>query len=237
MMRLGVNIDHVATLREARGGLEPVPVAAALIAQASGADAIVAHLREDRRHINDKDVLLLKKAVKVRFNLEMSATAEIIDIASRIKPDQATLVPERRRELTTEGGLDVASNQNKINNAVKRLEAAGIGVSLFIDPVRKQVAAAKSSQAAMVEFHTGSYANAKSRKEKERFLKQLQSAVELAKEFNLRVFAGHGLNYDNVSSVARIKGIEELNIGHSIISRAVLAGLAKAVKEMKELIN
>jgi len=236
-MRLGVNIDHVATLREARGGLEPEPTLAALIAQVSGADAIVAHLREDRRHINDEDVFLLKAVIKTRFNLEMSVAPEIVDIACKIKPDQATLVPERRQELTTEGGLDVVSNQNKINSTVKRLKGAGIEVSLFIDPLKKQIEAAKLSGALMVEFHTGSYANAKNKSEKGKFIKELKNSVKLAKKLNLQVFAGHGLNYNNVSKVAEIKGIEELNIGHSIISRAVFAGLGVAIREMKDLIN
>jgi pyridoxine 5-phosphate synthase len=236
-MRLGVNIDHIATLREARGGVEPEPTLAVLIAQASGADAIVAHLREDRRHINDEDISLLKVITKIRFNLEMSIAPEIVDISCRIKPDQATLVPERRQELTTEGGLDVASNQNKINNAVKRLKEAGIEVSLFIDPIKKQIEASKLSKATMVEFHTGSYANAKNKKEEARLINELINAVKLAKKLNLQVFAGHGLNYNNVSKVAAIKGIEELNIGHSIISRAVFSGLGMAVKEMKDLIN
>ena len=236
-MRLGVNIDHVATLREARGGLEPEPVLAALIAEANGADAIVAHLREDRRHIKENDIVLLKSVIKTRFNLEMAVASEIVDIACKVKPDQVTLVPEKRQELTTEGGLDVALNQKKIRGAVKRLADAGIEVSLFIDPLRKQIKAAKLSGANMVEFHTGSYANARNKNKENRLLGNLRSAVNLAKKLELQVYAGHGLNYNNVSRVAGISNIEELNIGHSIISRAVFVGLGRAVKEMKDLIK
>ncbi|MDD5567641.1 MAG: pyridoxine 5'-phosphate synthase [Candidatus Omnitrophica bacterium] len=237
MMRLGVNIDHVATLREARGGLEPEPVLAALIAEANGADAIVAHLREDRRHIKENDIVLLKSVIKTRFNLEMAVASEIVDIACKVKPDQVTLVPEKRQELTTEGGLDVALNQKRIRGAVKRLVDAGIEVSLFIDPLKKQIEAAKLSGADMVEFHTGSYANARSKNTENRLLGNLRSAVNLAKKLELQVYAGHGLNYNNVSRVAGISNIEELNIGHSIISRAVFVGLGRAVKEMKNLIK
>ncbi len=237
VMRLGVNIDHIATLREARGGLEPEPVFAALIAEASGADAIVAHLREDQRHIKDKDIFLLKSVVNTRFNLEMSIAPEIIRVASKVKPDQATLVPERRQELTTEGGLDVAQNQKKIRQAVKKLEAAGIEVSLFIDPVKKQISAVKKTGARFIELHTGAYANAQTRAEENKRVAELKSAVDFARNIGLRVFAGHGLNYNNVSRVAAIKGIEELNIGHAIISRAVFAGLGRAVREMKGLIK
>jgi len=236
-MRLGVNIDHVATLREARGGLEPEPVLAALIAEANGADAIVAHLREDRRHIKENDIVLLKSVIKTRFNLEMSVASEIVDIACKVKPDQVTLVPEKRQELTTEGGLDVVLNQKRIRGAVKRLADAGIEVSLFIDPLRKQIEAAKLSGADMLEFHTGSYANARSKNTENRLLGNLRSAVNLAKKLELQVYAGHGLNYNNVSRVAGISNIEELNIGHSIISRAVFVGLGRAVKEMKNLIK
>ena len=236
-MRLGVNIDHVATLREARGGSEPEAAFAALIAEASGADSIVAHLREDRRHIKDEDLLLLKGVVRTRLNLEMSIAPEIVDIACRIRPDQATLVPEKRRELTTEGGLDVAGNQARIRKAVRRLQDAGIEVSLFIDPLRKQLSGARESGAGMVELHTGSYANAKGKQEEDRRFRELKSAVDFGRSFGLQVFAGHGLNYNNTARIAGIRGIEELNIGHAIISRAVFVGLGRAIREMKELIG
>ena len=236
-MRLGVNIDHVATLREARGGLDPEPVFAALIAEANGADAIVAHLREDRRHINDEDLFLLKGVVKSRLNLEMSIAPEIAGIACKIKPDQATLVPEKRQELTTEGGLDVAANQDKIKKVVEKLSASGIEVSLFIDPFKKQISASQKTGASMIELHTGAYANAKNKTEEDKYFNELKSAVSFAKKLGLQVFAGHGLNYINVARIAALKGIEELNIGHSIISRAVFVGLGNAIKEIKELIQ
>ena len=237
IMRLGVNIDHIATLREARRGLEPEPVFAALIAEASGADAIVAHLREDQRHIKDKDIYLLKEVVNSRLNLEMSIAPEIIKVAVKVKPDQATLVPERRRELTTEGGLDVARNQKKIGRVVEKLERADIKVSLFIDPEKKQISAAKKSGARFIELHTGAYANAGTKTEENKCIDELKSAVNFARGLGLQVFAGHGLNYNNVSRVTAIEGIEELNIGHAIISRAVFTGLGRAVREMKDLIK
>jgi pyridoxine 5-phosphate synthase len=236
-MRLGVNIDHIATLREARGRLEPEPVFAALISEAGGADAIVAHLREDRRHIQDQDVFLLKEIVNTRFNLEMSIAPEIVRVACKIKPDQATLVPEKRRELTTEGGLDVASNPEKIGQVVKRLAGQGIEVSLFIDPDKRQIRAAKKAGPGFIELHTGAYANAGSKAEENKCLSELKSAVNFSRELGLRVFAGHGLNYNNVGRVSAINGIEELNIGHAIISRAVFTGLGRAVREMKDLIR
>jgi len=236
-MRLGVNIDHVATLRQARGGLDPEPVFAALIAEASGADAVVAHLREDRRHINDEDIFLLKGVVKSRFNLEMSIAPDIVSIACKIKPDQATLVPERRQELTTEGGLDVVANQDKIKKVVEKLSASGIETSLFIDPFKKQINAARQAGARMIELHTGSYANAKNKAEENSYFKELKFAVSFAEGLGLQVFAGHGLNYINTSRIAAIRGIEELNIGHSIISRAIFVGLGNAIREMKGLIR
>lgn len=234
--KLGVNIDHVATLRQARFGIEPEPVFAALICEASGADGIVVHLREDRRHIQDCDVLILRRVIKTKLNLEMSIAPEIVKIACKVKPDQATLVPERRQELTTEGGLDVAGNFNKIKNAIKKLHDSGIGVSLFIDPERKQIEAAKKSGAKIIELHTGRYADAKGPRSEDRYFKELQRAVGFALDKGLVVNAGHGLNYYNVSRVSKIKGIEELNIGYSIICRAVMVGLSRAVKEMKQLI-
>ncbi len=237
MPRLGVNIDHVATLREVRHGIEPEPAFAALIAQTAGADSIVVHLREDRRHIKDKDLYILKKIVKVKLNLEMSIAEEIVAIACKVKPGQATLVPERRQELTTEGGLDVVSNLKKIKQAVGKLEKSGIPVSLFIDPDKKQIDAAKKLKIKMIELHTGRYADAKNKKEEDKYFKELESASRYAKDKGMHVFAGHGLNYYNVSRVAKIKGIEELNIGYSIICRAVLVGLERAVRQMKALMR
>jgi pyridoxine 5-phosphate synthase len=236
-MRLGVNIDHIATLREVRGESAPDPAFAALIAEDSGAESIVAHLREDRRHIQDNDLYILRGVVRTRLNLEMSIAPEIVGIACKVKPEQATLVPEKRQELTTEGGLDVAGNLSKVIKTVHKLEASGIDVSLFIDPVKSQIKAAKQSGARMVELHTGSYANAANKKQDNKYLKELLSAVNFARSLGLNVFAGHGLNYNNVSNVAGIRGIEELNIGHAIISRALFTGLGKAVREMKELIG
>lgn len=236
MLKLGVNIDHVATLREVRRGKEPEPTFAAFICQAAGADSIVVHLREDRRHIKDRDLHILKQAVKTKLNLEMSIAPEIIDIACREKPDQVTLVPEKRQELTTEGGLDVVSNFKKIKQAREKLEKHGIAVSLFIDPEKKQVAAAKETGAKMIELHTGRFADAKNKRAEDKYFQELKTATRYAQMKGLRVFAGHGLNYYNVSRIAKIKGIEELNIGYSIICRAVLVGLERAVREMRALI-
>ncbi len=237
MPRLGVNIDHVATLREVRKGIEPEPVFAALICEAAGADSIVAHLREDRRHIKERDIYILKEVVKTKLNLEMSIAPEIVEIACRLKPEQATLVPEKRQELTTEGGLDVLSNFKKIKQVLSRLEKHGIAVSLFIDPDKSQIDASKKVGAGMIELHTGRYAEARSEKEQDKYFKELQIATHYAKSEGLHVFAGHGLNYYNVTRVARIEAIEELNIGYSIVCRAVLVGLERAVKEMKMLIG
>jgi len=236
-MKLGVNIDHVATLREVRKGIDPEPVFAAIICEASGADSIVAHLREDRRHIKEQDLWLLKKVVKTRLNLEMSLDPEIVAIACKLKPEQATLVPERRQELTTEGGLDVATHFKKIKQARKNLEERGTIVSLFIDPEKRQIEAAGDSGVKMIELHTGRYADAKNKKEENKYFKQILTATEYAKKAGLTVNAGHGLNYCNAARIARISAIEELNIGYSIVCRAVLIGLAQAVKEMKKLMN
>ncbi len=236
MPKLGVNIDHVATLREARKGIEPQPVFAALICEKSGADSIVAHLREDRRHIKERDLYLLRKAVRTRLNLEMSVHPEIVGIACKVKPDQATLVPEKRRELTTEGGLDVARHLSKIKRTVGKLEISGIAVSLFIDPDKKQIDAAKKSGARVIELHTGRYAEAKNAGEENKYFKEIESAARYAKAAGLAVNAGHGLNYYNVSRIAKIKNITELNIGYSIVCRALFVGLARAVNEMKMLI-
>ena len=237
MPKLGVNIDHVATLRQVRKGIEPEPVFAALICQAQGADSIVAHLREDRRHIKERDLYILKEVVKTKLNLEMSVAEDIVEIACKVRPDQATLVPEKRQEITTEGGLDVASNFKKIKQVLDKLERKGIAVSLFIDPDKKQIDAAEKLGIGMVELHTGRYAEAKNEKEDDRYFRELETAVNYARSKGLHVFAGHGLNYYNVVRVAKIKGIEELNIGYSIVCRAVLVGLAHAVKEMKMLIG
>jgi len=236
-MRLGVNIDHVATLREARRALEPEPSFAALLAEDSGADSIVAHLREDSRHINESDLCILREIVRSKLNLEMSVSAKIVGIACKIKPDRATLVPEKRRELTTEGGLDVKNNFNRVKLAAEKLSRRGIDTSLFIDPDEDQISAAQKTGVKMVELHTGRYANAKNKKEEKRQFEELKKAARFAKSLGLSVFAGHGLNYNNVSRVAGIYEIEELNIGHAIIARAVFVGLGKAVKEMKELID
>ncbi len=236
-MLLGVNIDHVATLRQARRGIEPDPVLAAAAAANGGADSIVAHLREDRRHIQDNDIVILRRALRIKFNLEMSIAPEIVAIACRVKPDQATLVPERRQEITTEGGLDVAANFTAVEKAVKKLAAAGIAVSLFIDPEKKQIDAAKKCGAGLIELHTGSYSNAKSISEEDRFFEELAQAAGYAAKKDIRTFAGHGLDYRNVMRICSIPQIEELNIGHAIISRAVFTGLEKAVREMKEIIS
>jgi len=237
MSKLGVNIDHVATLRQARGESEPDPVSAALICEKAGCDSIVAHLREDRRHINDNDVKQLRKKIKTKFNLEMSINEEIVNVVMDIRPDQATLVPERRKEITTEGGLDVFSNSKRISDIITKLHSKGIKVSLFVDPERRQIEASKKAGAGIIEIHTGRYANAKKPKDTERELSAVLNAAKIGRELGMSVNAGHGLNYINVKQIAAIKEIEELNIGHSIISRAVFAGLENAVKEMLVLIK
>jgi pyridoxine 5-phosphate synthase len=234
MTRLGVNIDHVATVRQARRAAEPDPVAAALLALLGGADGITVHLREDRRHIQDRDVRLLRQVVASRLNLEMAAADEIVAIAAEVKPDEATLVPEKRQELTTEGGLDVVANEAAVAKAVGRLAAAGIEVSLFLDPDPRQIETAKLLGARAVEIHTGRYADARGAGAVARELEALREAAAFAREQGLHVHMGHGLNYANVRAVARIAGVEELNIGHSIVARAVLVGLERAVREMKE---
>lgn len=236
MVKLGVNIDHVATMREIRRGIEPEPVFAALIVQTSGADSVVVHLREDRRHIKDRDVCILREVVKTKLNLEMSCAEEIVKIACRIRPDQATLVPEKRQEVTTEGGLDVISNFERIRKVKQRLEKEGIEVSLFIDPEKKQISAAEKLGIKMIELHTGRYADASDAGEQEGYFKEIETAVCYGKEKGMRIFAGHGLNYFNVGRISGIKGIEELNIGYSIVCRAVLVGLKQAISEMKALI-
>ena len=237
MIRLGVNVDHVATVRQARRTYEPDPVAAAILATLAGADGITVHLREDRRHIQDRDLPLLRATVNTRLNLEMAAYDEILGIAVKLKPDEATLVPEKRQELTTEGGLDVAGQIDPIRAAAGRLTDAGIVVSLFIDANLHQVDAAAAVGAHAVEFHTGTYADAKTAREREGELAKLRSAAAHTLDRGLRVHMGHGLNYANVPAIVRIPGVEELNIGHSIISRAVLVGMERAVRDMKAVMS
>ena len=235
MIRLGVNIDHVATVRQARRAAEPDPIAAAVLALLAGADGITVHLREDRRHIQDRDVRLLRPIVTNRLNLEMAAVDAIADIACEVKPDEATLVPERRQELTTEGGLDVVANEKTVGPVVERLRAAGIEVSLFIDPDRRQIEASRRLGAQAVEIQTARYSEAG--KDVSRELGALREATDFAVGLGLHVHMGHGLNYWNVQAVAAIPGVEELNIGHSIVSRAVLVGMERAVREMKDAIR
>lgn len=237
MAKLGVNIDHVATVRQARGGVEPDPVAAAAIAEFAGADGITVHLREDRRHIQDRDLTLLRKTIKTRLNLEMAATDEMVSIALQLKPDMCTLVPEKRLELTTEGGLDVRCNMEQIKSAVERLRGAGIPVSIFIDADPDQIKAADKVGADFIELHTGLFAEAADWKSEEKELIRIENGVKLAQKLGLGVNAGHGLNYSNIKRITSIKGIEEYNIGHSIISRAVIVGLEKAVRDMAELVR
>jgi pyridoxine 5-phosphate synthase len=234
MPRLGVNIDHVATIRQARGGKEPDPVWAAVLAELGGADGITVHLREDRRHIQDRDLRLLRETVRVRLNLEMSVEPAVVAIAVSVRPDQVTLVPERRQELTTEGGLDVVGQRARVAEAVARCREAGLEVSLFIDPDPAQVEASHLVGGKAVELHTGRYADARDAEERARELAALVRAGSAAVAAGLALHAGHGLNYENVAPVARISGMAELNIGHSIVSRAVLVGMERAVREMKE---
>lgn len=233
---LGVNIDHIAQVRQARRALEPDPVSLAVLAELGGADGITVHLREDRRHIQLRDLELLRSTVRSRLNLEMAATAEMEAIALRIRPDMVTLVPEKREEVTTEGGLDVAAQHASLAAVVGRLQAAAIPVSLFIDPEAAQLDASRSCQARWVELHTGAYAEAAWAQQPDA-LARLQEATALAGQLGLRVNAGHGLNYQNVEPIAAIEGIEELNIGHTIVARALAVGLQEAVKQMKALVQ
>ena len=235
MASLGVNIDHIANVREARRTFEPDPVTMALLAELGGADGITVHLREDRRHIQDRDLNLLKETVHTRLNLEMAATEEMTSIALITKPDMVTLVPEKREEVTTEGGLDVIKQKNKLKEIIKLLSDANIPVSLFVDPVQEQLESCAEIMADWIELHTGKYAITK-HKAKELELSVLKESTAKAKSYGLRVNAGHGLTYQNVEPIAAIEGIEELNIGHTIISRALAVGLSQAVKEMKSLI-
>lgn len=237
MPKLGVNIDHVATLRQVRREFDPDPVAAARCCEKAGAHSIVAHLREDRRHIQDKDIRALRKIVTTRLNLEMSLNERIVAIACSIRPDMATIVPEKRAELTTEGGLDVVKHFRRVKKAVALLKKSGIAISLFIDPIAAQIVKAKESGVDTIELHTGAYARAKTRQQILRELTKIRKMTAFARGLGMTVNAGHGLKYDNVRAVARIPGIAELNIGHSIIARAVFVGLEKAVKEMRQIIK
>jgi pyridoxine 5-phosphate synthase len=236
MIRLGVNIDHVATLRQARRAQEPDPVAAAVLAILGGADGITVHLREDRRHIQDRDVRLLRQVVTSRLNLEMACVDEITKIACEVRPDEATLVPEKRAELTTEGGLDVAGNKSIVEKTVKLLLDAGIEVSLFIDPDVRQIEVAKLLGAQAIEIQTARYSEARTAAAHQRELEALIETTTFAHNLGLHVHMGHGLNYTNVFPIIEIEHVEELNIGHSIVSRAVLVGFQQAVREMKDIL-
>ncbi len=237
MLSLGVNIDHIATIRQARKTVEPDPVAAAVLAELGGADGITVHLREDRRHIQDRDVQILRQTVRTHLNLEMAVTEEMVAIALQIRPDYVTLVPERREEVTTEGGLAVAGQTDRVGSAVERLQKSGIPVSLFIDPDLIQIQAAAQIHAQFIEIHTGRYADAPDAITRQAELLKLHTATEKALDLGLRVNAGHGLTYWNVSPIARISGMEELNIGHSIVARAALVGLERAVRDMKQVMG
>lgn len=236
-MLLGVNIDHIATLRNARGGFEPDPIQAAEVCEANGATSITAHLREDRRHMKDNDIKTLAKVIKTNLNLEMAVTDEMQKIALDIKPHSVCLVPEKRQEITTEGGLDVAGQLNKITNFIQPLTAAGILVSLFIDPTEEQIRAAAKTGAQFVELHTGQYSRAYGTPDEQDEFEKLREHSRLAHALGLKVNAGHGLNYQNVHRMRQIDDLYELNIGHSIVSRAVFTGLAQAVKDMAELVK
>jgi pyridoxine 5-phosphate synthase len=237
VIRLGVNIDHVATLRQARATRFPDPVQAAIEAEQAGADAITLHLREDRRHIQERDVELLNSVLQTRMNLEMAVTEEMVAYAVRLRPEECCLVPERRQELTTEGGLDVVTHAKKIGAACARLAEAGVRVSLFVDAEAAQIDAALRSGAPVIEIHTGRYADAPGAAERGEELARIELGVQQGLNLGLQVNAGHGLNYHNVQAIAAIPGIAELNIGHAIVARAVFAGLQEAVREMKRLMR
>lgn len=237
MPRLGVNIDHVATVRQARKGAQPDPVQAAVLAELGGADGITVHLREDRRHIQDRDVRLLRETVKTKLNLEMAATNEMVRIALDVKPDQATFVPERREEVTTEGGLDAVLHREALAGKIKILRDAEIEVSLFIDPDLDQVKAAHKLGADAIEIHTGAYCEARPGKARDLQFEKIVNAAKTAAKLGLTVHAGHGLDYQNVQPIAALEELRELNIGHSIVSRAVFVGLERAVREMKALLQ
>ncbi len=235
MIKLGVNIDHVATLRQARGTLYPDPIQAAIEAEQAGADSITLHLREDRRHIQDRDVETLRKIIQTRMNLEMAVVDEMVVFAERIRPHDCCLVPERRQELTTEGGLDVVRGKKNITEVCRRLTEAEVRVSLFIDADTKQIEAAAQTGAPVIEIHTGHYADMTTEKARRAELVRIEQAVQQGLDLKLQVNAGHGLNYHNVQSIAAIPGISELNIGHAIVARALFTGLREAVREMKRL--
>ena len=236
MIKLGVNVDHVATIRQARMTYEPDPVTAAGLADLGGANIITIHLREDRRHIQDRDLDLLRQTVFTKLNLEMATSQEIIDIAIRIKPEQITLVPEKRQEVTTEGGLSVTSQKEVLTDIIKKFKDNDIYVSLFIDPDRDQIIASGEVGAQAVELHTGNYANAKSEKQSAEMLEVLKEGVKIAQDAGLKVNAGHGLTYKNTGPIVEVMDVEELHIGHSIVSRAIFVGIKRAVKEMKDII-
>lgn len=237
MAKLGVNVDHVATVRQARGINEPDPVTAAALAELAGADSITVHLREDRRHIQDRDVEVLRKTVKTKLNLEMAATEEMVSIALKILPDYVTLVPEKREELTTEGGLDVLRNRQPLKKAIELLQQGGIVVSLFVDPDIDQIKESHRVGADTIEIHTGRYCEVSRDDERKIELAKIQNAIRAGRKLGLGVNAGHGLNYQNVQEVVALGGIEEYNIGHSIVARAVLVGFERAVREMVALIR
>jgi pyridoxine 5-phosphate synthase len=236
MLRLGVNIDHVATVRNARGGDNPDPVRAAVLAQAAGADGITAHLREDRRHISDDDILRLTKALTIPLNLEMAATDEMLAIALKAKPHAACIVPEKREERTTEGGIDCIGQHNRLKPIVAALKDAGIRVSMFIEPDRKQIDAAHTLGAPVVELHTGAYANATGQA-REKILKHIHNGAEFGADLGLEIHAGHGLTYENVKPIAAIPHIRELNIGHFLIGEAVFIGLENSIRQMRQLMD
>ena len=237
MAKLGVNVDHIATIRQARGVAEPDPVVAAALAELAGADGITVHLREDRRHIQDRDVEILRKTVKTRLNLEMALTEEMVAIALRILPDSVTLVPEGRHELTTEGGLDVALLQSSLKEEIALMRQAGIVVSLFIEPDIDQIKASHRVGADYIEIHTGTYCEARISTERKLQLQRIEVAISAARKLGLGVNAGHGLDYRNIQPVVALRGIEEFNIGHSIIARAALVGIDQAVREMLVLLQ
>ena len=237
MARICINIDHIATLRNARGSIEPDPIHAATVCESVGVDGIVVHLREDRRHIKDDDVRRLRESVRSKLDLEMGASEEIIGIALSVKPDLVTLVPEKRQELTTEGGLDVLSQRERLTDVIRRFHDRGIAVSLFVDPVAAQIETSKAIGADMVELHTGEYAEAVHPADVHRTLSAVRTAAHFAHSLGLGVNAGHGLNYTNVTPIADIMEIEEMSIGHAIIARALFAGLETAVKEMSLLVR
>ncbi len=237
MANLCVNIDHIATVRQARGGIEPDPAKAVRLVEKAGAIGVTIHLREDRRHIQDRDVFIIRKIIKKKLNLEMSINPDIVNIALKVKPDEVTIVPEKRKELTTEGGLDIKKNFKNLKKVIKKLKQKRIVISLFINPDIKQIELARKVGADYIEIHTGKYADAKSERYRKYELKKIIKAAYFAHSIGLKVNAGHGLNYKNVKPIAKIPVIEDLNIGHSIISRALMVGLYKAIKDMIKLIK